>query len=65
MKRVFSLLLILAITMTCAFAEQRGGPGGGRMGGGMTDKSGDAALQAMIAEVAPGFQLLTFEDANM
>ena len=47
-----------------------GGPngehGGGRMGGGggQTDKSSDAQLQAMIAEVAPKFQLLTFEDAE-
>ena len=43
-----------------------GGPngerGGGRMGGGQTDKSSDAELQAMIAEVAPKFQLLTYED---
>ena len=36
--------------------------GGGRMGGGQADKSADAELQAMIAEVAPKFQLLTFED---
>ena len=47
-----------------------GGPngehGGGRMGGGggQTDKSSDAQLQAMIAEVAPKFQLLTYEDAE-
>ena len=39
--------------------------GGGRMGGGgQTDKSSDAELQAMIAEVAPKFQLLTYEDAE-
>ena len=43
-----------------------GGPngGGGRMGGGQADKSSDEALQAMIAEVAPKFQLLTYEDAE-
>lgn len=52
-----------------------GGPGGGQDGmrggngrnggnGGSTDKSGDTELQTMIAEVAPAFQLLTFEDAE-
>lgn len=44
-----------------------GGPnGGGRMGGGggQADKSSDTQLQAMIAEVAPKFQLLTYEDAE-
>jgi len=45
-----------------------GGPngGGGRMGGGggQADKSSDTQLQAMIAEVAPKFQLLTFDDAE-
>ena len=42
-----------------------GGPnGGGRMGGGQADKSSDAQLQAMIAEVAPKFQLLAYEDAE-
>ena len=30
----------------------------------MTDKSGDAELQTMIAEVAPKFQLMTYEDAE-
>ena len=46
--------------------ERGGRDGGGRMGGGggQTDKSGDAELQAMIADVAPKFQLLTFEDAE-
>jgi len=49
--------------------ERGGGPngerGGGRMGGGgQTDKSSDAELQAMITEVAPKFQLLTYEDSE-
>ena len=35
---------------------------GGR--GGMQDKSSDTELQAMIAEVAPKFELLTFEDGE-
>ena len=59
-------------TSAAAFGE---GPGGGRGGfggqggmrggpGGMADKSGDAELQAMIAEVAPKFQLMTYEDAE-
>lgn len=36
--------------------------GGNRGGGGSVDKSGDEALQAMIAETMPKFQLLTFTD---
>ena len=36
----------------------RGGNGGG------TDKSSDTELQSMITEVAPKFQLLTYEDAE-
>ena len=43
--------------------EGQGGPGGQR-GGGMQDKSSDTELQAMIGEVAPKFELLTFEDAE-
>ena len=70
MKQIISL--ILALTLLCAvslaFAESmggRGGQGGMRGGaGGVTDKSSDAELQAMITEVAPKFQLLTYEDAE-
>jgi len=76
MKRLICLLLTIAMMVTgmMAFSENDGfrggmggGPngerGGGRMGGGgQTDKSSDAQLQAMIAEIAPKFQLLTFED---
>ena len=72
------IALILVLSLLCAgglsFAEgpnggrrdEYGGGQGGRRGGagGMTDKSGDAELQAMIAEVAPQFQLMTFEDAE-
>ena len=43
--------------------EGQGGPGGQR-GGGMQDKSSDTELQAMISEVAPKFELLTYEDAG-
>ena len=76
MKKIISILLALSLllSMTAAIAEgqgSRGGFSGGRQGGGMrggngggTDKSSDAELQAMIAEVAPKFQLLTFEDAE-
>jgi len=39
-----------------------GGPGGQRGGGGSADKSSDTELQAMIAEVAPKFELQTYED---
>ena len=75
MKRLICMVLAIAMMATgmMAFAENNGpregmggGPngerGGGRMGGGQTDKSSDAELQAMIAEVAPKFQLLTYED---
>lgn len=78
MKRLVCMVLAIAMMATgmMAFAENTGprggmggGPngerGGGRMGGGgQTDKSSDAQLQAMIAEVAPKFQLLTYEDAQ-
>ena len=43
--------------------EGQGGPGGQR-GGGRQDKSSDTELQAMISEVAPKFELLTYEDAE-
>ena len=64
--------LILALSLLLAgytaFAENqsnnRRGPDGRGGAGGMTDKSGDAELQTMIAETAPKFQLLTYEDAE-
>ena len=76
MKRLICMVLVIAMMATgmMAFAENNGpregmggGPngerGGGRMGGGgQTDKSSDTELQAMIAGVAPKFQLLTYED---
>lgn len=63
MKRfICALMVVLMMMGTVVYAEHLGGPGGGRMGGGGVDKSGDAELQAMIAEVAPKFQLLTFAD---
>ncbi len=43
--------------------DGQGGPGGQR-GGGMQDKSSDTELQTMISEVAPKFELLTYEDAE-
>ena len=75
MKKMISvvLALLLLCAVGAAFAEGPGGGRGGRDGGpggmrggngGGTDKSGDAALQTMIAEVAPRFQLLTYEDAE-
>ena len=76
---VLMAVVMMVMGMT-AFAENGGfgGPGGGRMGGGPNgergggrmgggggqDKSSDEELQSMIAEVAPKFQLLTFEDAE-
>ena len=73
MKQIISLILALSLlcVSSLAFAEgQRGqggqgGQGGMRGGaGGVTDKSSDAELQAMITDVAPKFQLLTYEDAE-
>ncbi len=69
MKKILSLILAFSLLFAsaAAFADgpNNGGRGGMRGGnGGGTDKSGDTELQAMIAETAPRFQLLTFEDAE-
>lgn len=75
MKKIISVILALSLLCTSALAlaengnNGQRGPGGGRGGmrggdGGGTDKSGDAELQAMIAETAPEFQLLTYEDTE-
>ena len=84
MKRLFCMVLVVAmVAMGMAALTEGEGPrggfgggpngergaggpngGGGRMGGGQADKSSDEALQAMIAEVAPKFQLLIYEDAE-
>ena len=74
MKQIIAIFLTLSLlcTIGAAYAERpaggrggQGGNGGMRGGnGGGTDKSGDTALQAMISEVAPKFQLLTFDDAE-
>ena len=70
MKRTLAILTALVLLLTgAAIAEKPNGGrnGGGNMRGGMgggVDKSNDAELQAMIAEVAPKFQLLTYADAE-
>lgn len=75
MKKIISFILALSLLCVSALSlaedgnnGQRGpggGPGGMRGGQGRgTDKSGDAELQAMIAETAPKFQLLTYEDTE-
>lgn len=77
MKKIISVVLALSLlcTVGLAFAEGpggrggNGGPGGGQGGmrggnGGGADKSSDTELQSMITEVAPKFQLLTFEDVE-
>ena len=78
MKKLISIVLALSLlcTVGLALAESNGRPSGGRGGndggqggmrggnGGGTDKSSDTELQTMIAEVAPKFQLLTYEDAE-
>ena len=69
MKRLLSILLTLALLCTAgaAVAEGHGGPGGRGGNGGMRGgagggvyKSGDAFRQAMIADLVPKYQLLTF-----
>jgi len=73
MKMILSLFLVLSLICTAGFAFGEGlrggdgpfgGNGQGRGGQGMTDKSGDTVLQSMIAEIAPRFQLMTFEDTE-
>ena len=76
MKKMFTMILSLLLVTTLCFAHAErggfggpngGGPGGGGMRGGAgggVDKSGDALLQAMISEIAPKYQLLTFDDAE-
>lgn len=65
MKRMLSVCLIFMALMlvTTGMAEHRVRLNdGGRMGTMMNDKSGDIALQRMITETAPRFQLNTYED---
>ncbi|MBQ9264918.1 MAG: hypothetical protein IJ189_12020, partial [Clostridia bacterium] len=75
MKKFLSMALVLSLLCAAvpAFGEGPsggrggfgGGPGGMRGGaGGMTDKSDDTELQTMIAEIAPKFQLMTYEDTE-
>ena len=61
MKKNISFVLVLSLLCTgiSAYAD---GPRGGNRGGGGVDKSSDAELQSMIAEVAPKFQLMTYEE---
>ena len=65
MKRTISVLIAAAMLLSGQVALAEGFPGrGGDRGGGMNDKSGDAELQKMIAETAPKFQLLNYEDTE-
>ena len=61
MRKIAPFVLAIAVLIGCvnAFAE---GPRGGSRGGGGVDKSSDAELQTMIAEVAPKFQLMNYEE---
>ena len=76
MKKALTFILAFALICTlgtaAALAQEipggghgPGGNGGMRGGaGGGVDKSGDVALQDMIAELVPKFQLLSFEDTQ-
>ena len=76
MKRLVCAVLavMMMVTGTVVYAERGGfggpnggGPGGGGMRGGAgggVDKSSDAQLQAMISDIMPKYQLLTFDDAE-
>ena len=71
MKRFVCVMMavMMLIMGTVVYAERGGfgGPNGGGMRGGAgggVDKSGDAELQAMIADIVPKYQLLTFDDAE-
>ena len=69
-KIVFISILAALLIISAALAQGpggpggQGGPGGGNRGGGFggNDKSSDTELQAMIADVMPKFQLLTWDD---
>ena len=67
-KLLFAAVLAVLISISSVTAQ---GPAGGLNGqrgrnrggnGGAVDKSADAELQAMIVEVAPNFQLVTWDD---
>ena len=68
------LAVMMMVPGTVVYAERSGfggpnggGPGGGGMRGGAgggVDKSSDAQLQAMISDIMPKYQLLTFDDAE-
>ncbi len=66
MKRLLAALIVMSVLLagTVSLAEGPGGGRGGRGGAGGVDKSDDAELQAMIAEVAPKFRLMTYEDTE-
>ena len=66
MKGLLAALIVISIllTGTAALAEGSGGGRGGRGGMGGINKSDDAELQTMIAETAPKFQLMAYEDAE-
>ena len=73
MKQIVSIILVFSLlcigSLVVAEGQRgpggRGGQGGMRGGaGGAVDKSSDVELQAMITDVAPKFQLLTYEDSE-
>ena len=61
-----ALFLLKALAAVAAAMVSPGGVQGGMRGGngGGSDKSSDTELQTMINEVAPKFQLLSYEDAE-
>ena len=66
MKHLLAALIVISILLmgAASLAEGPGGGRGGRGGMGGISKSEDAELQTMIAETAPKFQLMVYEDAE-
>lgn len=68
MKKLISICLLLTLLCSGVTAFAEGGPGNGQRGGmrggngGGVGKTSDSELQSMIADVAPQFQLMTYEE---
>ena len=66
-KILLTLIFAMLLAVSSSYAQGPGGGpggpgGGGNRGGGGVDKSADTELQEMITNIAPLFQLVTWED---